>query len=294
MKITSISRIFVFSFAVTGFLHLSGNCFAQQKSEDPGKKQKTITIHVTKEVDGNVIVIDTTIVTNDDFDTDAFLKEKGVMDDMPGQKEQMEKEIIIRHPGAKNIEWNESDKYTPDTLVVGDKKVRVFVDTDEIESPDFRHQPGMRYHYYQSDRNHGSPHMQDEEIQRLIEDLTESLGSDNTMSFGDAKQVIIKKKHHGKTIIINFEDNDKDSHKHKGKKNEEKVMIMRNGEQGSVSSPKQKYIIMEGSPEGKMIINEDVDKATNEKTVTVTVGSDKDAPVKQHKKVIIIKEEKEK
>lgn len=292
MKITPISRIFAFCFAMIGFLLISGSCFAQQKSEDPGKKQKTITIHITKEVDGNVIIIDTTIVTNDDFDTDAFLREKGVMDDLPGQKEQMEKEIIIRHPGAKKIEWNESDNL-PDTLVVGDKKVRVFVDTDEIESPDLRHQPGMRYHYYQSDRNHGSPHMQDEDVQRLIEDLTESLGSDNTMSFGDAKQVIIKKKHHGKTIIINFDDNDKTCCK-KGKKNEEKVMIMRNGEQGSVSSPRQKYIILEGSPDGKMTINEEVDKVTNEKRVTVKVDTDNDTPIKQQKKVIIIKEEKPK
>ena len=59
------------SFAATGLILFGGNCFAQQKSDDQAKAKKTYTIHITKEVDGKTIVVDTTVVTNADFDAVA-------------------------------------------------------------------------------------------------------------------------------------------------------------------------------------------------------------------------------
>ncbi|MEI8046723.1 MAG: hypothetical protein WCI92_05040 [Bacteroidota bacterium] len=267
---------FLVSFAITGFILLPGYSFAQQKSDEQAKAKKTITIHVTKEVDGNTVVIDTTIVTDGDFDTDVFLEGKGITKDMPQEGQNIEKNIIIRHPGEDSSLHRTEHA---DTIMVNDERVIILQNDDEFDlpapppphmgmpfDPEFRMHPGFS-------QKQGPP------VEAIIEGMSRSFGLGDVMPFGEMKKVVVKKKRHGKKVIITFEDRDEAACEH-GNKDEERVMIYKNDDNRS-SPHKEVRVIVLDNPDQKTVIDKEVDHTDPGKQ-----------EVKQPKQVIIIKEEK--
>jgi hypothetical protein len=294
MKTKLNFRHFPFAVAFTGLILLSASSFAQQKTEEQAStNKKTFTIHITKEVDGNTVVIDTTVVTDGDFDADAFLEEKGVLDDMPANSKHIEKDVIICHPGGGHeFSRNNSDDNLPDTVFINNDTIIVFSDKFDMSTPPPH--PGMSYNY-----NFGMPAdfplIQGPQIEEMFEGLANSFGLENVMPFGEMKKMVVKKKRNGKKVIITFEERDKETveQEHGNKKNQEKVIIYKNGGQSSVPQNEER-IIIDGQTGEKIIINKKVETNGDEKTITVKADVDKSAPVVKEKKVIIIKEQKTK
>ena len=273
---------------ISCFVLFASGTIAQEKPDNQTPGKKTITIHVTKEVDGNVVVIDTTVVTDGDFDADAFLMEKGVLNDMPETSSNIDKRVIIMQP-EKDMEWSESGNHNSgDSIIMDKERVYVFSDNFDSEMPP---PPADQFHHFQFDAPDGFPFMNEQLMQSMIEGMARSYGLDGMMPFGEMKQVVVKKKRNGKKVIITFEDKDKSADKNI--KKEEKVIILRDSDMGDLQQHDDRVII-KGKPGEKIIIKEDVDTKTNEKQVTVEVETEKQVPEKKQTKVIIIKEEKEK
>ena len=284
------TRATFFTFAIIAMILISGNSFAQQKSDDQAKGKKTITIYVTKEVEGNTVVIDTAIVTDGDFDTDAFLEEKGIMNDMPQAGRHMKKGI--RHPGSHEFSWSESDGNLPDSISQNDKQVFILKDNYDLLAPE---QPrgGMPFHYKLQVPEDFSP-MRNSHFEEIMEGLAISFGLENVMPFGEMKQVVVKKKRNGKKVIITFEDRKgKSSEPGAGNKKEQKVIIYKNGDQG-MAPQKDEQIFIDGETGEKIIIKKEMIKPRNGTEVIVNTTVDKSAPVNGEKKVIIITEEEKK
>lgn len=281
-------KYFLLIFAIAGFLILSGSCFAQQKTGEQGTNKKIITIRVSKEVDGKITVIDTTVVTDGDFEADAFLEEKGVMNEMPENGRRVEKNIVVRRPGTQLFTSGEPGFYSPDTVLINDDTIILFSDKFDIPVPPRK---GMNYEY-NFDMPGGCSPKEVPDVEAMLEGFARFFGLDNVMPFGEMKQVVVKKRRNGKRIIITFEDR-KGGHteSEKGNKNTEKVMIYKNGGQ-SQAPQNEERIIIEGQAGERVLINKTVDASGDVKTVTVKADADKSAPVVKEKKVIIIKEEK--
>jgi hypothetical protein len=303
MNTKSIPALSLFSFAAAILLLLPVNSLAQQKKEEQVNAKKTITIHVTKEVDGNTVVIDTTVVTDGDFDADAFLEEKGVMNDSPeegknvekhiiirqsgsqdfvwneldgnseGNGKNVEKRIIIRHPGSQDFTWNESEGKIPDTIKIGDDQLFVFNDDFKMHAPPLPHK-GM--HHYKFNSPEAFHSMRGPQFEDMMQGMIRTLGLENVMPFGEMKQVVVKKKRNGKKLIITFEDRSKEDIEKDRKKKEENIIIYNNTEQGSLPQ-NEEHIIIRKAPGEKVIMNEDVEKT---------------APVKKEIKVTVIEEDK--
>jgi len=289
MKTKITNSFFLLSILIAGFVFLSGSSVAQQKPDKPVKAKKTITIHVTREVDGNKIVIDTTVVTDGDFDADAFLAKKGVLKDGPEDSGNVERRIIIRHhgePRVKEFSWSDKDLNLPDTIKFDDRDM---VFSDKFDRPFPSPHEGMPFRHEFRIPEDFSP-MPGPQFEDRMEEMLHSFGLENVMPFGEMKQVVVKKKRNGKKVIITFEDrkgeNPERSH---GKHNHEKVIIYNNGEQGLVPQNDEHVIV--NSQGENMIINKHVVTNGNQKTITVTTDIDKSEPVNQERKVIIIKED---
>jgi hypothetical protein len=288
---TKISTSFLsILFTIAEFLLLTGSSFAQEKSEDQTNSKKTITIHVTKDVDGHTTVIDTTIVTNDDFDADAFLQEKGVLKDVPEDSHNVERRIIIRHPGEKEFSWNDKDGNLPDTIVFDDRDM---VFSDKFDRPFPSPHDGTKFHYNFRMPEDFQP-IQGPQFEDMMENMLKTFGIEDVMPFGEMKQVVVKRKNHGKKVIITFEDRKGESpEKSHSNKKQEKVIIYRNSDQG-MAPQNEEHIIIEGQPGEKTVITKNVENNGTQKTITVKADVDKSAPVKQEKHVIIIQEDKSK
>lgn len=276
---------FLLPFIIAGFLLLSADCFAQQKSENQPKGKKTITIHVTKEVDGNTVVIDTTVVTDGDFDADAFLEEKGVGGEKPEAGRNVEKHIIIRHPGSHEFSWNDSDGKLPDTIIIKDDKSLLF--DNKFDMP-FPPHSGMPFNF---NMPHAFPHFSSKQVEAILEGMARSIGLENVTPFGEMKQVVVKKKRNGKKVIITFEDRQENKDKQgQSDKKEEKVIILQNGEQGMAPQNEERFII-DGQPGENVVIHKNVKKTENGDQVIINAEVDKSAPIKKETRVIIIKED---
>jgi hypothetical protein len=286
------ATFFLLSFTIAGFILFAGTCSAQQKSDDQAKGGKTITIHVIKEMDGKTIVVDTTVVTDGDFDTDAFLEKKGVGIDMAKNAENVDKRIVIIHPDSKEFPRGESDKNSPDTVGNMDKQVFIFKnDYDLIAPPGPR--GGMPFHYKLQVPGDYMP-MQHPPFEDMMQGMLRTLGLENVMPFGEMKQVVVKKKRNGKKVIITFEDRKGESFENgKGNKKEEKVIIYKNDNQGMAPQNTER-IFIDGETGEKIIIQKEVRKTENGNEIIVNTSVDKAAPVKVEKKVIIITEEEKK
>lgn len=273
------AAVLLISLAISVGMLISGSCFAQQETGKNEKSTKTITIHITKEVDGKTIVIDTTVVTEGDFDADAFLEEKGVFNDQTETGRHIEKNIIIRHPGSGEFSWEGSDDNLSDTIVIDEDRLIVFNDKfDMTFPPPPPPRQGMQFDY-NFRMPDGFPPMEGPQFEGMLEDMARSFGLEDVMPFGEMKQVVVKKKRNGKKVIITFEDRNEKGDEHKrGNRKEEKVIMYKNAEQGRAPQ-KEERIISKGDQNEKIVIKEDADKTT---------------PDKKQKKVIVITEEKTK
>jgi hypothetical protein len=285
MKTNPIKSFFLLALAAAGFLLLPGRSLAQQNTEDQAKSKKTITIHITKEVDGNTVVIDTTVVTDGDFDADAFLEEKGVLNDMPEASNNIEKHIIIRHPGSQEFSDDDSDGSMPDTIIINDDKSLLF--NDKFNMP-FPPNSGMPFNF---NTNKEFRHFDGQQFEDMLEGMARSFGLDNVMPFGEMKQVVVKKKHNGKKVIITFSDRDgsSDEHRH-GKNKEERIIMQRNGEQG-MAPRHQERVIVDGRPGENVVIHRNVKETENGDQVIINEEVNKPVPVKKKTTVIIIKDD---
>jgi hypothetical protein len=289
MKTKFTNRILVLSFVMAGFFLFPAKSFAQKKTDDQEKGKKTITIHVTKEVDGNVMIIDTTIVTDGDFDTDAFLAKNGITDGSADKSKSVEKKIVILNQGSEDIEWSESSGKLPDTIKLDKSEIMVFSEGFDFETPSAPGMEGEPLHYYKFKSHGGMPDLNEFQVEKMIEGMARSCGLGDVMPFGEMKQVVIKKKRNGKKMIITFEDrNEADIEREHAQK--EKIIILK--ESDGNEAQVEKHVIIKGNPGEKIIIQEDKNTETKEVKVTVDVDTDKSAPEKTEKKVIIIKEEK--
>ncbi len=284
---TKINFLFP-SLALAGFLLLSTGGFAQQNAGDKENGRKTVTVRITTETDGKVVKTDTTYVTEGNFEEDASLMEQKVLKDMQDQGKTTEKQVIIRHSGPEEITYTESEGNSPDTIIINDGRVIILNDKNDRSSmPVPPPHPGIPSEFNMA---HGFPPMQGPMLEHMMQGMIRSMGLENMMPFGVLDNIVIKKKHHGKKVIISFKDCDKACCEHKGGNNrQEKVIIYKNGEQGMAPQNEERYVI-DGDNGEKIIIRKNVETNGNEKTVTVKADVDKSAPVKQEKKVIIIKE----
>jgi hypothetical protein len=276
--------------ALSGFILFTGNSFAQQKPEAQAPVKKTITIHVTQNTDGKTIVTDTTIVTDGNFDADAFLKEKGVTNAIPSDGKPVEKRIIIQNPGSKEITLTESDGNSPDSVVFeGD---HVIVINDKFDNPlPPAHHPGMNSYMYFNTPD-GMPPMQGPQFDHMMEGMARSLGLENVMPFGEMKQVVVKKKRNGKKVIITFEDRNPENVNPKSSNQTEKRVIMYKNDNQGMAPGNIEGTKVEGQPGETIIIHRNVAKTENGDQVIINAEVEQAAPPKEGQKVIIIKEEK--
>jgi hypothetical protein len=187
---------------LAGLLLLSGYSFAQDKTGAQPKEKKTITIHVTKEDDGKITVIDTTVVTDTDFDADAFLLEKGVGVEKPEKGKQIEKKVVIVNPGSKSLTYTEEAGDSVDTVMMEDGQIIILRNKHEdqdLESLD----KDMHFNF---DMPEGFGHFQGPMCEQMIKGMMKEYGLDTFMPFGQMEKIVVKKKRGGKKVIITFED----------------------------------------------------------------------------------------
>lgn len=290
MKTKSTHNLFLITFISAGLLQFNSGAFAQQPDKQSGGK-KTITIHVTKEDNGSTTTIDTTIITEGEFDTDAFLKEKGVMDDLPDNGRQSRKNIIMRHPGTQQFGGNNFEVNTPDTIMI-DKDTIIILNKnfDMPAPPPF---PDMPFRPELENRQ-GFQRMERPCPDQMMEGFARLFGFEDFMPFGDLEKIIVKKKHHGKKVIISFEDRDEVCCERGHRKNREEREIIYNNEDQGMAPQNEERVIVKGEPGRKIIINKNIETNGTEKTITIKADVDNAPTEKQVKKVIIIKEEKTK
>ena len=282
------TTLFVIATLLIGLIFFTPGTYAQQKSDESQKAKKTITIHVTKEVDGNTVVIDTTVITDGDFDADAFLEEKGVMNDSPQDGKNVNKHIIIRHPGNDEFGWSDSRSNGPDSIIINDDKVFIYKDNHDMLAPPIE---GMPFNY-NFDMPQDFHPLHGPQFEDMLEGMARSFGLENVMPFGEMKQVVVKKKRNGKKVIITFEDRKNDgAGQNQGKsKKEEKVMIYQNSDQGS-NPQNEERMMVKGQQGENVIIRKTVKKTENGDQVIINAEVENPSPVKKEKKVIIITEE---
>lgn len=281
----TIVSSFLLPFTIAGFLLLSGNSLAQQESGNQAKGKNTISIRVTKEVDGNTVVIDTTVVTDGDFDADAYLQEKGIGGATPEAGRNVEKQVIIRHPGSYEFKWNDSDCKLPDTIIIKEDKSLLFDDKFDMSFPP---RSGMPFNFKMP---HAFPYFDSKQVEAIFEGMARSIGLENVTPFGEMKQVVVKRKRNGKKVIITFEDRKgKGDKQEQGNKKEEKVIILQNGEQG-MAPQNEERVIINGQPGEDMVIHKNVKKTESGDQAIINVKVDKPTEVKTATRVIIIKNE---
>lgn len=270
--------------AISALLLLEGKSFAQQKSEEQAAAKKTINIHVTTEIDGNVAVIDTTIVTEDNFDTDVLLQEKGVTNDRHEAGRKVEKCVIIRHPGSQDFSRNKPEINSPDTIVIENDNRFIYKDNHDLLAPSIEAVPFD----YRHDMPHDFNHMEKQQFEMMLEGLARSFGLENVWPFGEMEKVVIKKKRNGKKVIITFEDREENNdNANQGNKKEEQVIILKNEEQG-MSPENEEQIIIDGKTGENVLIRRKVVKTENGEQVITNAEIKNPSPVKKEKKVIII------
>jgi hypothetical protein len=190
-----------FSF-LAGMLLLSGYGFAQDKAGSQPKEKKTITIHVTKEDDGKITVIDTTVVTDTDFDADAFLLEKGVGVEKSEKGKQIEKKIVIVNPSSKSNPYTEDAEGSVDTVMMGDGQIIILRNKHEDQDLESLNKD-MDFNF---DMPEGFGHFHGPMFEQMLKGMMKEYGLDDFMPFGEMEKVVVKKKRGGKKVIITFGD----------------------------------------------------------------------------------------
>jgi len=274
MRTRNHIRTLLFLFLGLGLVSLTVTATAQDKSGNHSK-QNTITIHVIKEVDGKTIVIDTTVVNNENFDADAFLQEKGVTDNLSEDFPQIKKRIII--PDRENEDELEGE--TADTMNMEGGKTIIIKKGHRFNMPDMAQMPHPESFDLDFEIPEGPAGADEDHFNEMIEGLANVFGPDGAMPCGEMKQIVVTKKHHGKKVVITFKDNDNAScSNHHGKHKHSENVMMYNYSYPDSAHGKKDRIVISGRPKIKIISSYDDDKNT---------------PVHKKKKVIVIKDKEE-
>jgi hypothetical protein len=206
------------SFLITiVLLFVSVSLSAQNKvsKEKPGKQKYSI--HILKEVNGEKTTIDTTFESPDDFDVNAWVEKHDAEMDMDDHLKKMEKQFKVTIPNFSA----EDMKSMPDTIIVNGDTILVNTQLKKIMEDNLDlGKLGMEDFFNQKLEAPASPKygmppccplpgMNGMEQMMPFNGLNFP-GLEKLLPLGNLKQIVIKKKRHGKKIIINFEDNDAD------------------------------------------------------------------------------------
>lgn len=255
------------------FLLLSPTVFGQQEPGSEKPAAKTITIHVTTDVNGKTTVIDTTVVTEGDFDADTYLREKGVTIEVPAQQEDTESRIIIRRPGQGNFEFHGFGPEVADSLL--DRQDFVW-ETMPGENMERRIEKHYNIPFNWNDRNFAEPFQSPGmPFDNFLKNMPGTSGLDEMMPFGNPDKMVVKKKRNGKKVIITFNDDGKGQKNGHRRHEEERVIRHSNGHHGEGNLENKERIIIKRQPGGQSLKSESpqIDK--------------------NHKRVIIIEEKKQ-
>jgi hypothetical protein len=195
---------------------------AQEQKKSTGNEKRTVSILITKDVDGKTTQIDTTFEATDDFDVDAFVKEHDAGNVVRHKNNNSDKSIVIRMP-----EMNMSDmSINPDTLVINGDTIIVNTEINTAsEGLPGMEDMGMDNHFeipaepFGHECCPGQPECRQGEkgCQPTMIPFTGFgfPGMENLMPFGDLENLKIKTKRHGKKVIMTFRDNErKPKHRH--------------------------------------------------------------------------------
>jgi hypothetical protein len=244
-----------------GFLLLPDKIKAQSYDNNDQDNKNTITIHITKEVDGNVVQIDTTIVTDGEFDADAFLKEKGVLNDM-NYDENVTEDIAIHHNRPMYFNQDGNRIIFNDTLAI-DSDMNINIDEDQIIRQ-FRNMP-FNFSPMEIPELDDIPELNDLQMQRFWGDMPGM----SQGSLGNLEKMVVKRKRHGKKVILTFGDENE-----KPLRKKQKDVRIYNFDNNTNNQSESHTIITPDKQ--RIIINEE--------------KSEKHSPGKQ-KKVVIIKQQ---
>ncbi len=193
-----------------------------QENTDPAPKEKSvITIHISKDVNGETVKYDTTFEAGNDFDVDAFIDKKELRDLPPDAGPG-------KIPGNPDLEWprfEEDFSFFPDSVEFDSLVQRLQRTYGDIMKK-FPAQPGFRWNYdfeYPGDEPKVSPAPDNDGNKnaapgccpygnlRLPDMMPQQFPGQELAPFiGNSRpdKVIIHKKRHGKKVVIKFEDND--------------------------------------------------------------------------------------
>ncbi len=261
---------------ILGILFLSsGMGIAQEKNDNEKSGKQKVNIHITKEIDGVKTVIDTSFTVSEDFDVHHWMEEQDMNPSEPIKSREINKEIKITIP-----EFAESEIGSlPDTMIINGDTIFLGINGQELK---------MMFHDF--------PELADLDIQKYMDESMKDIrtpefpGSPDCPHFrfeghppfpplhqfmmpgleflndlGTLDNIVIKKKRHGKKIIISFEDRDgekpirhgkrdhyyynDDEHSQKSPKHYEKKVVIRNHDSKVVDENSEVERIKDGDKE---------------------------------------------
>lgn len=210
-SLIDIKRIISAPFVFCVALLLPGFGLAQEKENPAPKEKSVITIHISKDVNGETVKYDTTFEAGNDFDVEAFLDKKELRD-LPHDAGTGEM------PGIPDFEWPRFEdhfSFFPDSIEFDSLAQRLQRTYGDIMKK-FPVQPGFRWNYdfeYPGDEPEESPapgccpyhnfHLPELIPQQFPgQELAPFIGNSRP------EKVIIHKKRHGKKVVIKFDDDD--------------------------------------------------------------------------------------
>lgn len=220
-SLIDIKSIFSAAFTFCVALLLPGFGLAQENENPAPKEKSVITIHISKDVNGETVKYDTTFEADKDFDVEAFLDKKELRD-LPHDAGTGEM------PGIPDFEWpgfEEHFSFFPDSIEF-DTLIQRLQRTYGDLMKKFPVQPGFRWNYdfeYPGNEPEESPapgsHGNKNTASgccpyhnfRLPELIPQQFPGQELAPFiGNSRpdKVIIHKKRHGRKIIIKYEDDD--------------------------------------------------------------------------------------
>ena len=238
-------------FLITGMLILLGSYSqAQEKNDNEKTGKQKVSIHIIKEVDGVKTIIDTSLTVEKDFDVHQWMEENDMENDTKAQSRKIEREINITIPEiAEGFEGS-----FPDTMIVnGDtiflgmegEKLKLMMedlpDMAEMNIDKFIEGEGrepLHFEFHEMPEN--CPHFRFEG-QTGFPPMHQFMipGLEGLMDLGNLDNIVIKKKRHGKKIIISFKDDvrkdcphhsyqfNEENHVMKAPKHEQKKVVIR-------------------------------------------------------------------
>jgi hypothetical protein len=225
---------------------------SSQAQNKPGAEKTTkqkYSIHIVKDVNGERTEIDTTFESNADFDVDAWIGKHDFKNEMDGKKREMEKKYTITIPDFAS----DSQQSNPDTIIMNEDTIIMNTQFEHIfgegpEQGEMGREGFFNKHFEFPEcpahsempeccPSHGFPGMGMMPFHGLS-----MFGLENLMPLGKLDQIVIKKKRHGKKIIITFEDDDENIVIRPGKYNHK---YFNDAEHSNMKHSKAKRIVIE-------------------------------------------------